>query len=67
MVLVLIGYSIKRLICLINWVQLMSSLDFPVVYASALNGYAGLESDVRDGDMTPLFEAIIKEVPEPGC
>ncbi|HIF52122.1 MAG TPA: translational GTPase TypA [Thiotrichaceae bacterium] len=40
-------------------------LDFPVVYASALNGYAGLESDVRDGDMTPLFEAIIKEVPEP--
>lgn len=40
-------------------------LDFPVVYASALNGYAGLENDVRDGDMTPLFEAIIKEVPEP--
>jgi len=33
-------------------------LDFPVVYASALNGYAGLEAEVRDGDMTPLFEVI---------
>ncbi len=40
-------------------------LDFPVVYASALNGYAGLEQDVRDGDMTPLFEAIIKNVTPP--
>jgi len=40
-------------------------LDFPVVYASALNGYAGLESGVRDGDMTPLFETIVKEVPPP--
>jgi GTP-binding protein len=40
-------------------------LDFPVVYASALNGYAGLEQDVRDGDMTPLFEAIIKNVAAP--
>ncbi|MDB5763071.1 MAG: typA [Herminiimonas sp.] len=38
-------------------------LDFPVVYASALNGYAGLESDVRDGDMTPLFNAVLKHVP----
>jgi GTP-binding protein len=40
-------------------------LDFPVVYASALGGYAGLEEDVRDGDMTALFEAIINEVPAP--
>jgi len=40
-------------------------LDFPVVYASALNGYAGLEPDVRSGDMTPLFETIIKYVPAP--
>ncbi len=40
-------------------------LDFPVVYASALNGYAGLEQDVREGDMTPLFEAIIKNVAAP--
>ncbi|MDM7323090.1 MAG: translational GTPase TypA [Gammaproteobacteria bacterium] len=40
-------------------------LDFPVVYASALNGYAGLTPDVRDGDMTPLYEAIVKNVPAP--
>ena len=38
-------------------------LDFPVVYASALNGYASLDADVREGDMTPLFEAILKHVP----
>ncbi|WP_126456505.1 translational GTPase TypA [Sulfuriflexus mobilis] len=40
-------------------------LDFPVVYASALNGFAGLESDVREGDMTPLFETVIKHVQPP--
>ncbi len=40
-------------------------LDFPVVYASALNGYAGLENDTRDGDMTPLFETIVEKVSKP--
>ena len=40
-------------------------LDFPVVYASALNGYASLDMDVREGDMTPLFETIIKHVAAP--
>ena len=40
-------------------------LDFPVVYASALNGYAGFEDTVREGDMTPLFETIAKHVPRP--
>jgi GTP-binding protein len=40
-------------------------LDFPVVYASALQGYAGLSPDVRSGDMTPLFETILKHVPAP--
>ncbi len=40
-------------------------LDFPVVYASALQGYAGLEDDVREGDMTPLFETILNEVNPP--
>ncbi len=40
-------------------------LDFPVVYASALHGYAGLTSDVRSGDMTPLFETIVKYVSAP--
>ena len=38
-------------------------LDFPVVYASALNGYASLDSEARDGDMVPLFEAILRHVP----
>jgi len=40
-------------------------LDFPVIYASALNGYAGIDSDVREGDMTPLFELIAEQVPPP--
>jgi len=40
-------------------------LDFPIIYTSALNGYAGLNADVRSGDMTPLFEAIVKHVPSP--
>ena len=40
-------------------------LDFPVIYASAINGYAGLEPDVSDGDLTPLFEALVEHVPEP--
>ncbi|MGB5624087.1 MAG: GTP-binding protein, partial [Woeseiaceae bacterium] len=40
-------------------------LDFPIIYASALNGYASETADTRDGDMTPLFETIIKHVPPP--
>jgi GTP-binding protein len=40
-------------------------LDFPVVYTSALNGYAGLTPDVRAGDMTPLFETIVTHVAPP--
>jgi GTP-binding protein len=40
-------------------------LDFPIIYASALNGYAGLDSEVREGDMTPLFEAIVEHCPAP--
>ncbi len=40
-------------------------LDFPVIYASAINGYASEDSDVRSGDMTPLFEAIVKHVSHP--
>ncbi len=40
-------------------------LDFPVVYASALSGYASLDSDVREGDMTPLFETIVSQAPPP--
>jgi GTP-binding protein len=40
-------------------------LDFPIVYASALNGFAGLDSSVTGGDMTPLFETIVKHVSPP--
>ena len=40
-------------------------LDFPVVYASALNGFAGLEETVSGGDMTPLFQTIIDSVAAP--
>jgi GTP-binding protein len=40
-------------------------LDFPVVYASAVNGYAGLEADVTEGNMDVLFKSIIDNVPEP--
>ena len=42
-----------------------AQLDFPVVYASALHGYAGLDPEVRSGDMTPLYEAIMKHVSPP--
>ena len=40
-------------------------LDFPVIYASALQGFAGTEPDVRDGDTIPLLEAVVKHVPPP--
>ncbi|MGO1328726.1 MAG: translational GTPase TypA [Idiomarina loihiensis] len=40
-------------------------LDFPVVYASALNGWASLDIEDQDGDMTPLFETIVSKVSHP--
>ncbi len=40
-------------------------LDFPIVYASALNGFAGLELDEMAEDMTPLFQTVIDRVPPP--
>jgi GTP-binding protein len=40
-------------------------LDFPVIYASALNGVAGMEADDLAEDMTPLYEMIIRDVPAP--
>ncbi len=40
-------------------------LDFPVVYASALGGYAGDTPDVREGTMEPLFQAIVDNVNHP--
>jgi len=40
-------------------------LDFPVIYASALKGYASKDPAARDGDMQPLFQAIVDNVPAP--
>ncbi len=40
-------------------------LDFPVIYASALNGIAGLDPDDMAEDMTPLYEMIAEKVPAP--
>jgi|TARA_R110002096_G_scaffold131605_4_gene281596 GTP-binding protein len=40
-------------------------LDFPVIYASAINGIAGPEADELADDMTPLFEIIRDNVPTP--
>ena len=40
-------------------------LDFPVIYASALGGYASEDDSVREGDMTPMFETIVKNAPAP--
>ncbi|MBE8189748.1 MAG: translational GTPase TypA [Candidatus Thioglobus sp.] len=40
-------------------------LDFPIIYASSINGYASLSDDIRTGDMTPMFETIIEKVAAP--
>ena len=40
-------------------------MDFPIVYASALNGYASLDENAREGDMTPLYQAIMDHAPKP--
>ncbi|KHF24436.1 translational GTPase TypA [Solemya velum gill symbiont] len=40
-------------------------LDFPIIYASAINGYASIEDTDREGDMQPLFEAIVEHCPSP--
>jgi GTP-binding protein len=40
-------------------------MDFPIVYASALNGYASLDPEAREGDMTPLYQAIMDHAPKP--
>jgi GTP-binding protein len=42
-------------------------LDFPVLYASGRNGYAGRDESVRSGDLVPLFETIVGHVPAPAC
>jgi GTP-binding protein len=42
-----------------------AQLDFPVIYASALEGWASTESAIRSGDMTPLFDTIVQRVAAP--
>jgi GTP-binding protein len=42
-------------------------LDFPVVYASALNGYATLDLAKASSDMRPLFDTVLKHVPAPAA
>ncbi|HJV06049.1 MAG TPA: translational GTPase TypA [Chromobacteriaceae bacterium] len=40
-------------------------LDFPILYASGLNGFAKLELEEESTDMRPLFETVLKHVPTP--
>jgi len=40
-------------------------LDFPIIYMSALQGWASLEADKVETDMQPLLEMIVKHVPAP--
>ncbi|BED92416.1 MAG: translational GTPase TypA [Candidatus Paraimprobicoccus trichonymphae] len=42
-----------------------SQIEFPVVYASGRNGYASLDYNVKSGNLIPLFETIINEIPAP--
>ncbi|WP_028487386.1 translational GTPase TypA [Thiomicrorhabdus chilensis] len=40
-------------------------MDFDVLYASGLNGFAGFEDTVREGDMQPVFQTIVDKVSPP--
>jgi GTP-binding protein len=40
-------------------------LEFPIVYASGLQGIAGMAPDQLEGDLRPLFETIIEHIPAP--
>ena len=40
-------------------------IEFPVVFASAREGYASLNKDDRSGDMRPLLDAILENIPAP--
>ncbi len=42
-----------------------AQLDFPVIYASAVNGYARLDPEDGNGDMVPLLDVILEEIPAP--
>ena len=40
-------------------------IDFPVIYASARDGYSSIDPNVREGDMRPLLDAILEYIPSP--
>lgn len=42
-------------------------LDFPIIYTSAMNGYARYAPDDGNMNMLPLIDTIIKEIPAPDC
>ena len=42
-----------------------NQIEFPVVFASARDGYSSLDSSVREGDMRPLLDAILDHIPSP--
>ncbi|MDP6876929.1 MAG: GTP-binding protein, partial [Alphaproteobacteria bacterium] len=42
-------------------------LDFPFIYASAKDGYATSDTSILEGDMTPLFDMILEQVPPPSA
>ncbi len=55
--------QVFELFCLLGATD--EQLDFPIVYASALNGFATLDLDSPTQDMTALLDTIIDKVPEP--
>jgi len=44
-----------------------AQLEFPVLFASGRNGYVGYDSEVRSGNLTPLFETVVRHVPPPAA
>ncbi len=42
-----------------------SQIEFPIIYASARDGYASLDATTREGDMRPLLDAILEHAPAP--
>lgn len=40
-------------------------LDFPIIYASGREGYAGLDENIREGDLRPLMDFMIDKIPAP--
>ena len=61
----LTGLLIRSLILFVNLGATDEQLDFPIIYASALNGIAGTDYNDMADDMTPLYEAIVKYVEPP--